>query len=178
MQTSRKPLMPTRFSRLFETPEWWLQISRGTDDQHSTLLQPWMLLTTTLLNWTEVSMNFWSKVVKKNKNRTKTTVSKLKHFMSIFLYVGIVRLPTLHDYWSTDHIFVTFVVGNIMLRHRFEPFPIFLHLGDNNTTDKTCPKHSDQAGGQSARGQVDFSPPLSQLSQPLPSRHILSTKYF
>jgi len=51
---------------------------------------------------------------------SSTAVEKLKHFVGVYLYIGIVRLPRICDYWSTKPIFGISLVSKIMVRNRFE----------------------------------------------------------
>ena len=64
-----------------------------------------------------------------------TTVSELKIFIAITIYMGIYHFPTIHDYWRTDGIApVAFVVGK-MARDRYLLLRRYIHLSNILTED-------------------------------------------
>lgn len=87
----------------------------------------------TKMNTTEASKNAricsWS----------ETTLSEIKHFFSLILYMGLVKLPKLADYWSTDEITGQHFPRTVMSRNRFELLLQMIHFSkddDNNKSDR------------------------------------------
>ncbi|EPB65791.1 hypothetical protein ANCCEY_15137, partial [Ancylostoma ceylanicum] len=65
----------------------------------------------------------------------KEEISKL---IALTLQMGIVRLPSLRSYWSSDPIYGCNRIGsNVMPRSRFEKLMTSLHLCDNSASDGT-----------------------------------------
>ena len=71
---------------------------------------------------------------KSNKNKLKlldnfieVNREELLLFFGILLYMGIVKLPSMRDYWSNDIIFGNHPMRNYMLRDRFEIILASLH---------------------------------------------------
>lgn len=65
-----------------------------------------------------------------------TTYEELTDFLAIHLYMGILRLPFIKDYW-----FVNFRVNQITShrsRNRFLQLRHNLHFIDNTTLDSDC----------------------------------------
>ena len=54
-------------------------------------------------------------------------------FLALVLHMGIVRLPKISDYWSTDSFLKTEFSRGIMSRDRFMSILAMLHLVDNGT---------------------------------------------
>ena len=64
---------------------------------------------------------------------TDTTVEELKAFVGLLILMGIVRLPRLELYWSTNFPHIrTPGISSIMPLKRFEQLWRFIHLNDNN----------------------------------------------
>ena len=62
-----------------------------------------------------------------------TTIEELKAFVGILILMGIVRLPRLELYWSTNFPLIsTPGISNIMPKTKFEQFFSFFHLNYNN----------------------------------------------
>ncbi len=62
-----------------------------------------------------------------------TTENELKAFIGLLILMGIVRLPRLELYWSTNYPLInTPGISSIMPRNRFLQLWRFLHLNDNN----------------------------------------------
>lgn len=48
-------------------------------------------------------------------------INELRIYLGLILYFGIIKLPTLEDYWSTDHFFPNFIVSkNLMSIENFK----------------------------------------------------------
>lgn len=65
---------------------------------------------------------------------TDTNKSKLKNFFGLVIYMGLVKLPKLSDYWANDDMFGQLYAKKIMSRNRFELILRMLHFS-NNTQD-------------------------------------------
>ena len=61
------------------------------------------------------------------------TVSEIVAFVGIVIAMGVVCLPTLHDYWSTDAILSHPWFCAIMSRKRFSELLRYFHVVDNTT---------------------------------------------
>ena len=51
-------------------------------------------------------------------------------FIAIQILMGLIHKPTLHSYWSTDHIINTPIFSRLMRRDRFEQIRKMLHFTD------------------------------------------------
>jgi len=72
------------------------------------------------------------------RNWKDVTVSDMKAFVGLLILMGILRLPRLEMYWSTDCEFLkTPGLSAVMGRCTFEQIWRFLHLADNRLDDKT-----------------------------------------
>ncbi|XP_022837201.1 piggyBac transposable element-derived protein 4-like [Spodoptera litura] len=68
-----------------------------------------------------------------------TNLTEIKKFFGLILYMGIVRLPKIADYWTTDKIIGQQFPRTIMSRNRFELLLAMLHFSqedEENTTDR------------------------------------------
>lgn len=71
-------------------------------------------------------------------NWIDSDVNEMRKFFGLCLQMGIVRLPTLRNYWSKDAIFGGQPIGGqAMNRTRFEALLNNLHLADNSKNDGT-----------------------------------------
>lgn len=61
------------------------------------------------------------------------SVDKLKKFIALTFYFGVVQKRNVKSYWSTDSIYSTPFPSNIMSRDEFFNIFSFLHLNDNST---------------------------------------------
>ncbi|VDL68407.1 unnamed protein product [Nippostrongylus brasiliensis] len=66
-----------------------------------------------------------------------TNTDQMKRFFGLCLQMGIVKLPSLRDYWSSRAVFgVKHPIGaQVMTRTRFESLLANLHLADNASFD-------------------------------------------
>lgn len=68
-----------------------------------------------------------------------TNLAEIKRFFGLILYMGIVRLPKISDYWTKDKIMGQQFPRTIMSRNRFELLLSMLHFSqrdEENTTDR------------------------------------------
>lgn len=66
-----------------------------------------------------------------------TTTNEIKQVFGLILYMGLVKLPKVVDYWSKDKIFGQKFPGTVMSRNRFELILKNLHYVNNETADKS-----------------------------------------
>ena len=84
-------------------------------------------------------------VLKSSHRRKKfqpVTSSELKAFIGINIIMGIVKLPSVDLYWSSDHFFGNQGIKKVMPKNRFEEINGYLHFSDS-----TC---------EPARGSAEF----------------------
>lgn len=62
---------------------------------------------------------------------TPVTLAELKGFFSITIHMGLVKLPRIRDYWSTNPVLATTFCSGIMSRNRFLAISSMLHLSDS-----------------------------------------------
>lgn len=63
----------------------------------------------------------------------KITVDELTAFMGFMLLMGVVRLPSTHDYWKRDEVCHYAPVARRISRNRFFEIQRYLHFTDNST---------------------------------------------
>lgn len=63
-----------------------------------------------------------------------TNPTEIRKFLGLVLWMGLVRLPKLRDYWSTNILYQN-KMSNIMSRNRFELLLTMLHFSDNSERD-------------------------------------------
>ena len=61
------------------------------------------------------------------------TVEELCAYLGFMILMGIVRLPTLRDYWKKDEVFHYSTVAKRISRDRFLDLHRYLHFVDNST---------------------------------------------
>ena len=72
------------------------------------------------------------------KGRTfETMEDETKAFLGINFIMGINKLPSLEDYWSTDKCIGNEKIQNVMTRTRFQSILQNLHFSKNDNGDKT-----------------------------------------
>lgn len=62
------------------------------------------------------------------------TVQTLKVFLGMLMWQGLMKLPHVRDYWSTNRLFSN-EVSKEMSRNKFELIMCMLHFGDNDTQE-------------------------------------------
>ena len=70
----------------------------------------------------------------KFRNWSPTDPSEMRKFIGILLNMGLVRKPSVEDYWSTDPVLATPVVSSVMPRDRFEVLMRMWHFANNEDT--------------------------------------------
>ncbi|XP_015177516.1 PREDICTED: piggyBac transposable element-derived protein 4-like [Polistes dominula] len=66
---------------------------------------------------------------------TLTNKNEIKKFFGLILWMGLVRLPSLHLYWSHDPAYIQTFPKKVMSRNRFELLLRMLHFADNKKND-------------------------------------------
>lgn len=70
---------------------------------------------------------------------SETNLAEMKHFFCLILYMGLVKLPKIADYWSKDEIMGQNFPRTVMSRNRFELLLQMIHFSqddDNNQSDR------------------------------------------
>jgi Transposase IS4 len=66
------------------------------------------------------------------RNFKDVTKDELWTFFALELLMGIVKKPTIKDYWTTDELLHSPMFPKAMSRNRFEEILRILHFSDNN----------------------------------------------
>ncbi|XP_050063343.1 piggyBac transposable element-derived protein 4-like [Aphis gossypii] len=62
---------------------------------------------------------------------TPTDATEIQQFLGLLMWMGLVQMPSLKDYWSLKIMYKNSVAKNIMSRNRFELILRFWHFSDN-----------------------------------------------
>ncbi|XP_046969102.1 piggyBac transposable element-derived protein 4-like [Vanessa cardui] len=72
---------------------------------------------------------------------TPTDLAEIKQFFGILLFMGLVKISRLSDYWSTDEVLSHPYPRTIMSRNRFELLLQMLHFSRNDEANKSDRLH-------------------------------------
>lgn len=72
---------------------------------------------------------------------TPTDLAEIKQFFGILLFMGLVKLPRLADYWSTDEVLGHPYTRTVMSRNRFELLLQMLHFSRDDEANKSDRLH-------------------------------------
>ncbi len=61
------------------------------------------------------------------------TVEELQAYMGFMILMGLVKLPSIYDYWQKDEVFHYSPVASRISRDRFFEIHRYLHFADNST---------------------------------------------
>ena len=64
---------------------------------------------------------------------TQITVEELQAYMGFMMFVGLVRLPSIYDYWKKDETYHYSPIASRIIRERFFELHQYLHFTDNST---------------------------------------------
>ena len=64
-------------------------------------------------------------------------LDELLNFFTIMLYMGLVKYPTIADYWANSFLYKNEFVKSVMPRDRFKDILRFFHIQNNATADIT-----------------------------------------
>ncbi|XP_025205105.1 piggyBac transposable element-derived protein 4-like [Melanaphis sacchari] len=65
------------------------------------------------------------------------TLEDMTKFIGLLLWMGVVKYPTISDYWSKAERYENNVASKIMSRNKFELILRFWHFADNETSDRS-----------------------------------------
>ena len=74
------------------------------------------------------------------------TVTELESFMGFMIMMGLVRLPSLSDYWSKDPVFNQAAISSRITRTRFLNIKKYLHFADNQSLAPRGTQQYDKLG--------------------------------
>lgn len=66
---------------------------------------------------------------------TQTNESEIKRFFGLILWMGLVKLPAIYQYWSNDPAYIQTFPKKVMSRNRFELLLRMLHFVDNKNSN-------------------------------------------
>lgn len=75
------------------------------------------------------------------RNWSPTNLPEMKSFFALILFMGLVKLPKLSDYWSKDEITGHRFAATIMSRNRFELLLQMLHFSQHDDAHKSDRLH-------------------------------------
>lgn len=128
------PSWQKRNSRLIDNAEEFEEDS-GVVDRIKNMLDPTplklfsQLFTHELMELIVFQTNLYA--TQAGKNFIPTTIDEIRVFLGINLYMGIKRLPSYRDYWSTSPDLHDEFVSKLMTVKRFSFLLSHLHLNDN-----------------------------------------------
>ena len=144
-----------------------IEVDPFTAPTGQTLTLPTCPITTFLLFFTEslfeliaVETNRYAQTCMGEEEYTKwtnVTIDELKAYIGFKILMGIIRLPSLYDYWKKDPYYHYGPIANRISRDRFMEIGRYLHFVDNSTL---APPGSDE---YDRLGKV--RPVLEQLSK-------------
>ncbi|CAG8518044.1 23229_t:CDS:2, partial [Gigaspora rosea] len=67
-----------------------------------------------------------------NKNITPYVLDELKIWLGIVIYMGVIKLPRVTDYWSIDPKYPKHSITQMMSMLRFQQIKCYLHISDNS----------------------------------------------
>lgn len=67
---------------------------------------------------------------------TPTTAEEIKKFLGLTMWMGLVRLSSLPDYWANQGIYKQYIPSTIMSRNRYQILLTMLHFNNNETIQK------------------------------------------
>ena len=76
-----------------------------------------------------------TKYARQNK-WTPTTDEEIKKFLGLTMWMGLVRLSSIPDYWSNQGIYKQHIPSTIMSRNRYQMLLSMLHFNNNETIQK------------------------------------------
>ena len=81
----------------------------------------------------------------------ETMAGEMKAFLGINLIMGINRLPSFENYWSTDKYIGNKKIKNFITGTRFQSILENLHSSNNDNDNKTDESYNNQISKQSIR---------------------------
>lgn len=81
---------------------------------------------------------YYRQYISKYKSYDKTakwfdvTVPELKQWLSLIIWMGLTKKPSINDYWSKDPLIETSTFSQTITCNRFDQILTFLHFSDND----------------------------------------------
>ena len=102
---------------------------------HSPLETFLLIFTTAILQWIVDQSNQYASQCMGDRFDTwqQITIEEMKAFMGFMILMGVVKLPSLADYWKRDEIFHYAPIASRITRDRFFDIQRYLHFADNST---------------------------------------------
>ncbi|XP_033855228.3 piggyBac transposable element-derived protein 4-like [Acipenser ruthenus] len=75
-------------------------------------------------------------------------VQEFYTFLAVVIFMGIVRMPTLQEYWTDENMYGSYFCKSVMSRNRFLPILWNLHMSDPD----------EDAENDRKKGQPDYDP--------------------
>lgn len=102
----------------------------------SVVKEIFLFFTTTVLQHivdqsNKYALEFLDKVGRR-ESWTMITIEELLAYLGFMILMGIVKLPSIDDYWRRDEVFHYAPVANRISRDRFRELHRFLHFADNS----------------------------------------------
>ncbi len=94
-----------------------------------------LIFTTAILQWIVDQSNQYASQCMGDRFDTwqQITIEEMKAFMGFMILMGVVKLPSLADYWKRDEIFHYAPIASRITRDRFFDIQRYLHFADNST---------------------------------------------
>ena len=77
---------------------------------------------------------------------TKFTVQELKAYLGFYILMGLVQLPSMYDYWSTNQVYQYSAIADRISRDRFFELHRYLHFVDNSSLPTYGSESYDRLG--------------------------------
>ena len=84
----------------------------------------------------------------------KITIEELKAYLGFYILMGLVQLPSMYDYWSTNPIYRYSVIADRITRDRFFEIHKYLHFSDNQRLAQYGSPSHDKLG--KVRPVIDY----------------------
>lgn len=62
-----------------------------------------------------------------------TDIDEMEKFIGLLIWMGLVKLPSIADYWSTDKLYRNGIAKSVMARNRFQALLRMWHFADNDS---------------------------------------------
>ncbi len=74
------------------------------------------------------------------------SVQELKAYLGFMILMGVVRLPSIADYWRKDEVFYYAPIARRISKNRFFEIQRYLHFVDNRSLQPRTSEHYDKLG--------------------------------
>ena len=131
--------MKTRWKEKYTT----VKVKKFTSPTGPTCILPSMILEVFLLFFTDELLGMIAEQTNLYASQTMTieayskwaivTVEELKAYLGFYILMGLVRMPSMYDYWSTNPIYRYAPIADRITRDRFLDIHKYLHFADNTS---------------------------------------------